>query len=245
MIWLAAIIGYAINGPFGALIGFLIAWALGFAVRSFVVRNNNHVTDLFLNSLFAMLAKIAKADGIITKEEIDAVTQFMNHVKLSSADKKTAINAFRSASVSKHSIYEYASQYSKLASGEMRGVVYAVLWDVAYSDGILHEKEDEILRRIPEYLGLNSGAYHQYKDRIHNQNDWNEDAIDKAYEILGCSKDSSIKEIKKSYKRAIAKHHPDKIHSQGLPKEFMDYANEQSKSINKAYDLIKKYRHDS
>ncbi|CAC9602466.1 hypothetical protein [uncultured Gammaproteobacteria bacterium] len=242
MIWLAAIIGYAINGYFGALIGFLIVGVLGFAMRSFAASNNNHITDLFLNSLFSMLAKIAKADGVITKEEIDAVTQFMNHVKLSGADKKTAINAFRSASLSEHSIYEYASQYRKVASEEMRGVVYAVLWDVAYSDGILHKKEDEILRKIPEYLGLNSGTYHQYKDRTHHQNDWNENAINNAYEILECSKDSSDKEIKKSYKRAIAKHHPDKIHSQGLPKEFMDYANEQSKSINKAYDLIKKNR---
>jgi hypothetical protein len=46
---------------------------------------------------------------------------------MSSKDKETAINAFRKASSSEQSIYEYASQYRAVASVEMRGVVYAVL----------------------------------------------------------------------------------------------------------------------
>jgi DnaJ like chaperone protein len=66
--------------------------------------------------------------------------------------------------------------------------------------------------------------------------------LDTHSQALGCTKDNSDKEIKKPYRTAISKHHPDKIQSQGLPKEFMDYANEQSKKINKAYDAIKKSR---
>ncbi|SMN14827.1 DnaJ-like protein DjlA [uncultured Candidatus Thioglobus sp.] len=185
---------------------------------------------------------MAKADGIITKEEIDAVTQFMNAIRLSGKDKETAINAFRKASSSEQSVYEYASQYRALASAEMIGVVYAVLWDVAHSDGVLHEQEDEILRKIPEYLGLHHGIYNDYKNRANNRDNWDKADIDKHYEVLGCAKDNSDKEIKNAYRKAISKHHPDKIQSQGLPKEFMDYANEQSKKINKAYDAIKKSR---
>jgi hypothetical protein len=67
---------------------------------------------------------------VIAKEEIDAVTQFMNAIRLSSKDKETAINAFRKASSSEQSIYEYASQYRAVASVEMRGVVYAVLCEL-------------------------------------------------------------------------------------------------------------------
>lgn len=242
MIWWAAILGYWINGFVGAFAGIVIVWILSFVIKSFNVNNNTHTTKLFLNSLFSILAKMAKADGVIAKEEIDAVTQFINTIRLSSKDKETAINAFRKASSSEQSIYEYASQYRAVANAEMRQVVYAVLWDVAYSDGILHEKEDEILRKIPEYLGLNHGIYHDYKNSVNNQSDWNKTDTDKHYEILGCSPDNSDKEIKKAYKKAISKYHPDKIQSQGLPKEFMDYANEQSKKINKAYDAIKQSR---
>jgi uncharacterized tellurite resistance protein B-like protein len=50
----------------------------------------------------------------------------------------------------------------------MRGVVYAVLWEVAYSDGVLHEQEDEILRKIPEYLGLHSGIYNDTKNSVNS-----------------------------------------------------------------------------
>lgn len=239
MIFLAAIIGYSIGGYSGAFTGILAGWMLKSAMNSFLV--NKH-QGLFLNSLFAMLAKMAKADGVISKEEIDAVTRFISTIRLNSKDKKTAINAFRNASSDERSIYQYASQYRKIASVEMRSVVYAVLWDVAHSDGVLHEKEEEILRKIPEYLGLNDSVYYQYKDRVHHQNDGNRGDINKSYKVLGCNKDSSDKEIKRAYRRAIAKHHPDKIQSQGLPKEFMDFANEQSKKINKAYEVIKKSR---
>lgn len=242
MIWLAAILGYWINGPVGAFAGIAIVWILNFVTKSLNVNNNAHATKLFLNSLFSILAKMAKADGVIAKEEIDAVTQFMNTIRLSSKDKKTAISAFREAASSEQSIYEYASQYRAVASAEMRGVVYAVLWDVAYSDGVLHEQEDEILRKIPEYLGLHNGIYNDYKNSVNNQSNWGKSDMDKHYEVLGCTKDNSDKEIKKAYRRAISKHHPDKIQPQGLPKEFMDYANEQSKKINKAYDTIKESR---
>ncbi len=85
--------------------------------------------------------------------------------------------------------------------------------------------------------------YNDYKNSVNNQSSWGEADIDKHYQVLGCAKDNSDKEIKKAYRKAISKHHPDKIQSQGLPKEFMDYANEQSKKINKAYDAIKKSRH--
>ncbi|VVH59365.1 co-chaperone DjlA [bacterium endosymbiont of Bathymodiolus sp. 5 South] len=242
MIFLAAIFGYWANGAVGAFIGLAIVLILNFVIKSFNVNNNVHATTLFLNSLFSILAKMAKADGVIAKEEIDAVTQFMNAIRLSSKDKETAINAFRKASSSEQSIYEYASQYRAVASVEMRGVVYAVLWEVAYSDGVLHEQEDEILRKIPEYLGLHSGIYNDTKNSVNSQGSWGKADIDKHYQVLGCTKDNSDKEIKKAYRKAISKHHPDKIQSQGLPKEFMDYANEQSKKINKAYDAIKKSR---
>ncbi len=242
MYLLAIIIGYAMNGVIGALIGIAIVWALNSILRSFNANGNKHATDLFLNSLFSMLAKMAKADGVITKAEIDAVTQFMNAIKLNNKDKEAAISAFRKAASSEQSIYEYASQYRAVASAEMRGVIYAVLWDVAYSDGVLHEQEDEILRKIPEYLGLHNGIYNDYKNSVNNQKNWSEAEIDKHYAVLGCTKDNSDKEIKKAYRKAISKHHPDKMQPQGLPKEFMDYANEQSKKINKAYDAIKASR---
>ncbi|SFV88007.1 DnaJ-like protein DjlA [hydrothermal vent metagenome] len=242
MIFLAAILGYWINGPIGAFVGIALVWILNFVINSFNINRNTHATERFINSLFSMLAKMAKADGIITKEEIDAVTQFMNTIRLSSKDKEIAINAFRKASLSQQSIYEYASQYKAVASAEMRGVVYAVLWGVAHSDGVLHKQEDEILRKIPEYLGLHNGIYNDYKNNTNSQNHWDKADIDKHYETLECTKDNSDKEIKKAYRKAISKHHPDKIQSQGLPKEFMDYANEQSKKINKAYDAIKASR---
>ncbi|WXU00639.1 MAG: Co-chaperone protein DjlA [Catillopecten margaritatus gill symbiont] len=241
MIFLAAILGYSISGYTGALIGAAMAWVVKSAMKSSFANQQNEATGQFLNSLFSMLAKIAKADGIISKEEIDAVTRFMDTIKLNNEDKKIAINAFRNASSDERSIYEYASQYQAVASKEMREITYAVLWDVAYSDGVIHPQEEDILRKIPQYLGLNGNIYHKYSNTS-SSNTNQTSGIDEHYELLNCTQTSTDKEIKRGYRKAIGAYHPDKIQAKGLPKEFMDFANEQSKKINKAYDAIKKSR---
>ncbi len=241
MIFLAAILGYSVNGYIGALIGVLLGWVVKSAMNASLTNKHNEATESFLTSLFSILAKIAKADGIISKEEIEAVTRFMGTIRLNSEDKKTAINAFREASSNTKSIYQYASQYRATASKEMCEITYAVLWDVAYSDGTIHPEEENILREIPRYLGLNDNIYHKYSNTS-SGNTHQTSGINEHYELLNCHINSTDKEIKRAYRKAIGAYHPDKIQSKGLPKEFMDFANEQSKKINKAYDSIKKHR---
>ena len=63
--------------------------------------------------------------------------------------------------------------------------------------------------------------------------------IDNNYKILGISKSAGIEEVQKRYKELIKKYHPDKLQGMGLPKEFIDLANEKLTAINKAYNEIK------
>jgi DnaJ like chaperone protein len=244
MFWLVIFMvwGYVVNGFIGAGVALGLVLMVGWIVGLFI--NNDDIVEdqiLFLNSLFSMLAKMAKADGVVVKDEINAVTLFMDTIKLSDKDKEISINAFRKAVLDKYSIYEYATQYTKTASREMREIAYTVLWEVAYSDGIIYQEEDIILRKIPKYLGLNDNIYSKYSNASSGGENQTS-SIDEHYELFGCNKNSSDKEIKKSYKRVISAYHPDKIQSKGLPKEFMDFANKQSKKINKAYEVIKKSR---
>ena len=49
-------------------------------------------------------------------------------------------------------------------------------------------------------------------------------------------------EIKKSYRRLMSQHHPDKLIAKGLPEEMIQVATEKSQQIQKAYELIKNSR---
>ncbi len=241
MSWLGAgigaSIGFAIGGPIGAGIGLWLGSSVSKHKKQSATLERQNQT-LFFVSLFSMLGKMAKADGIVSKEEIDTLIHFMMEMKLDEEDKKAAITIFNNAKNDKYSIYEYAIQYKENASIETRAIMYKMLWKVAYSDGVIHQQESAILQKIPPYLGLNSNFYDRLKGEIL---DIAQD-VNVHYNLLGCTSSDSDAHIRKSYKRIIAEYHPDKIQSKGLPKEFVKVANEQTKRINKAYEAIKKSR---
>lgn len=261
-------IGMAIGGPIGAGIGAWIGSAIGNDKDKLVVVcphcNKNvkiesegqwtcpHCSNLFnygdskdsrqvvfFVTLFSMLGKMAKSDGVVCKEEIATVTRFMDEFKLDSEDKQAAIDIFNNAKSDNSTIYEYAQQYSEVADKEMAEIMYAALWDVAVSDGQLHTNEDSILRNIPRYLGLSESKYAEYKKTPQNASLSN---IEESYNILGCTENDTDQVIKQKYRKSIMEYHPDKIQSKGLPKGFLDFSNEQVKKINQAYETIKSHR---
>jgi DnaJ like chaperone protein len=66
--------------------------------------------------------------------------------------------------------------------------------------------------------------------------------VDDAYVILGADKSLTDKELKRTYRRLLAQHHPDKLVAKGLPEEMMTIAKEKTQEIISAYELIKKQR---
>ena len=235
---LGAGIGFVIGGPIGAGIGMWLGSSVRSKKRATKTQQNQTV---FFVSLFSMLAKMAKADGVVVQDEINTIDSFMQSINLDSEDKKAAINIFKNAINNQYSIYQYAAQYKNISNNEMREMLYATLWNIASADGQIHTSENDILKKIPRYLGLSDNIYYQYSEQTSTSTK-RYGSIDKYYELLGCSKDSTDSEIKSSYRKAMSEYHPDKIQSKGLPKEFIQLANEKSKKINEAYSAIKKAR---
>jgi len=239
MSWLSigicAGIGLAIGGPIGAAIGALIGSAIG---------NKNNFSNseksqlIFFVALCSLLAKMAKADGIVCEKEIITVRNFFNKMGFDSEDKKTAILIFNNAKNDSASIYDYAKQYSEIADYEMRELMYSVLWEVALADGRLHKNEELILKTITSYLKIPASRYNEYKTGTNGDSL----EIEECYKILGCSSNDSDQTIKQKYRKAISEYHPDKIQSKGLPEQFLKFATEQTKKINEAYNVVKKYR---
>lgn len=244
MSWLSTVIlggfGFSIGGPIGAGIGVLIGSAFGKSRPADKTQQNQAI---FFVSMFSMLAKMAKSDGQIVQQEIQVVTDFIDSIKLDTQDKQTAIQIFRNAVDDKYSIYDYATQYQEIATPEMRETLYSILYQIAYADGALDEAEDEILRNIPSYLGINPNIYSAFQE-YSNPNHTTTFAKDLAlyYQTLGCHHDDTDADVKKTYRQAMKEYHPDKIQSKGLNKSFLIFANEQTKRINKAYDAIKQER---
>ncbi|MCW8126542.1 co-chaperone DjlA [Microbulbifer halophilus] len=250
MSWLGAGIGAGIGMMFGGPIGAALGAWIGSSFSSGLQRvtgaagqlNRDGAQAVFIVTLFSMLAKMAKADGKVSKAEVRFIEDFMrNNLRLSAEDRKQAIKIFENAKTDEYSIYDYAQQYRQLVRNRaMREMVYRVLFAVAYADGELHASEEEILRRIPEYLGLHASVFAAMQgefDRAAAPGS-SSASLEQHYAILECTPDTSDRDLKLAYRRKAAEFHPDKIASKGLPEEFMRHAEDQMKSITVAYDTI-------
>jgi len=84
-----------------------------------------------------------------------------------------------------------------------------------------------------------------YQQRGQQGSQWQQNPqqhLSDAYNLLAVSKSASDSDVKKAYRRAMSKHHPDKLMSQGMPPEMIKMATEKTQQIKKAYDTIKQSR---
>lgn len=248
MSWLGAGIGAGIGLVFGGPIGAALGAWIGSSFSSGLQRatsaaaslNRDGAQTVFIVTLFSMLAKMAKADGQVSRAEVRFIEDFMeNNLRLSAEDRKQAIKIFQNAKGDTYSIYDYAEQYRQLVRNQaMREMVYRVLFAVAYADGELHASEEEILRRIPTYLGLHDSIFAAMLGEFDRRTPTSAVSLEQHYAVLECRSDVSDRELKLAYRRKAAEFHPDKIAAKGLPEEFMRHAEDQMKAVTVAYDTI-------
>ncbi len=229
-------IGFTFLGPLGALIGSVVGSRMS---RNSVRRKNPNNFDhqvAFFAALFACLAKIAKADGQVTKEEINKIEDFITQkFNLDGEQRNFAINIFQKAKDDNVSFDAYAKQLSSLLKRSPNSLMifYELLFELAMADGELHPNEEKLLRKVPRIFGFNDGLYNQLfqKYGLKTQN---------FYEVLGVSKKMSFEEIRKVYLKKRREFHPDKLISKGLPEELIEKAQEKFIEIQEAYEELEK-----
>ena len=208
---------------------------------------------VFCTAAAAMLAKMAKADGHVSAEEIAAVERAFVRLGFSADNRRMAIAAFRRAKDDDHSIYEYANEFaSVIRSLEVRELFYEMLWDLACADGRVTAAEDEILRNITVYLGVPPSWYAVYaRERLGARRNGRrreapppppKDTLAEAYETLGVSASASDEEVRRAYREKAKKCHPDTLRAQGLPDEMIGRATEQMARVNGAWGEVKAAR---
>ena len=229
-------IGFTFLGPLGALIGSVVGSRMG---RNSVRRKNPNNFDhqvAFFAALFACLAKIAKADGQVTKEEINKIEDFITQkFNLDGEQRNFAINIFQKAKDDNVSFDAYAKQLASLLKRSPNSLMifYELLFELAMADGELHPNEEKLLKRVPRIFGFNDGLYNKLfqKYGMKTQN---------FYEVLGVSKQMNFDEIRKMYLKKRREFHPDKLISKGLPEELIEKAKEKFIEIQEAYEELEK-----
>lgn len=208
---------------------------------------------VFCASAAAMLAKMAKADGVITQSEINVVEGVFSRLGFSASSRNYAIDVFRRAKDDAHTIYEYASDFASVVGDvETRELFYGLLWELAAADGFVSPEEEKILRSITRYLAIPSHFYTIYSRQYGTSRSSSSrgggarsergDSLREAYETLGVSQNATDDELKKAYREKAKQLHPDRLRAQGLPDGMIKKANERMAAVNDAWAQIKSAR---
>ena len=215
----------------------------------------------FIYTLFAVMGHVAKAKGRVTERDIAQAQYLMQQLKLGTDATKEAQDAFREGKEATFPLQQVMKDFSASFYGnrDVLQLFMEQLIGLALNDGVLEKAEHEVLVDVAKVLGFTrfqldqwlimekaAFRFHQQRQRSHagsggRQSSTKSDLAD-AYQILGVTEKNSNAEIKKAYRKLMARHHPDKLASQGLPEEVMKQAQQKARDIQAAYEQVKEHR---
>ena len=238
--WKAGIggmIGFTIGGPIGGILGAIIGSKLS-NDDPIKPSNNQKNQAAFFTALFACFAKIAKADGRVTREEVDKVDDFIkSRFKFPPEQRAFAIDIFNHAKDDQNSFEDYATQLSSLLSSNPSALVmfYELLFELSMADGHLDSSEERLLLQAINIFNIDPDLMEINKKKFGA-------SVADAYSVLGVDQSMSFKEIKTAYQRKRKEFHPDTLLSKGLPEELLDKAKERFIEIQEAFEQIEKQK---
>ena len=235
---LAGSAGFALGGPIGAILGVIVAGSFQRTSKRFNKNNkisNEQKQNIFAISIIILSAKIAKADGHVSKDEIHA---FKDKFNIPESEMNEVGKIFNEAKKSKEGYEKIASQVGLLFSENklLLEELLNNLFYIAESDGNTSDQELDVLKSISKYFNLSENDFQRIQNsRLNNKNS-------DPYKILSVNRNDDDLTIRKRWIQLNKEHHPDNLIAKGLPKEFIDQANDELSSINLAYDKIKQQR---
>ncbi|MGI9521237.1 MAG: TerB family tellurite resistance protein [Hyphomicrobiaceae bacterium] len=191
-------------------------------------------TLAFTVAVVALGAKLAKADGFVSRVEIETFHQVFQTPANQSAHVQRVYDLAKQDVAGFES---YARQIANLLADEtaLKHDVFEGLFHIAASDGILHHDEQRYLQRIGEIFGFSEAQIRSVRALfVYDPED--------AYTVLGVTGSISDEDLRVQYRRLVRQHHPDAAIARGVPEEFVDMANRKLAAINAAYEEILRER---
>lgn len=226
-------IGFSFAGPIGALIGSIIGGKISSAQRSGFRKRFAPPQQMFAISLIILTAKLAKADGHVSKEELMAVK---NKLKIPKHEIEQVGKIFNKAKQDSLGYEPYAQQIAQIYKNNpaVLDEVINILFYIAEADGRISNSEHTMIRNIAKIFNLNDSQFEGIRESRKGSDKLN------PYVVLGCSPNDDFITIRKKYLKLSKEHHPDVLVSQGVPEEVILESKNKMRAINSAFDKIKK-----
>ncbi len=229
--WIAGGLGWAFMGPLGGILGFIVGSIIDETeIRTYT--GGQTTSGDFALSLLVLVAAVMKADSKVMRSELQYVKRYFVST-FGEATASEAIIMLRDLLKQNIPVKDVCQQIAQRLDYSSRMQLVHFLFGIAKADSAVNDKELLVIRGIALTLGL-------YENDIISIQSMFVDDIDSAYKVLEITKNASDEELRKAYRKMALKHHPDKVSYLG--EEFRKEAEKKFKSIQMAYEKIKKSR---
>jgi DnaJ like chaperone protein len=253
---LGAIIG---RGLLGAIVGFVIghqfdrkAAGTSRPARSGGVPSRDLQT-LFFRATFQVMGRIAKADGRVTEQEIEAARATMRRFSLSDADVQRAINLFTEGKSPDFALEDTLEAFRDASAGraDLRRLFVQIQLEAALQAGGITAPARAVFARMCSTLGISAIEFAALEAMLRMRGAAGAtgaaarpaaDRLADACQVLGVRPDASDADVTLAYRRLMSQNHPDKLVANGLPLSMVEAAHERTRQILEAYEVIRKHR---
>ena len=188
----------------------------------------------FTVALVALSAKMAKADGIVTADEIGA---FRRVVDIPEGEERSVARLFDLAKADVAGYEAYATRIVRLAEGDQAflGSVLDGLFHIAAADSYIHEAELAFLENVGSIFGIVDRAFERVVARhIRRRSD--------PYRMLGVDPTDSDEAIRRRWRTLVLETHPDRHAGRQLSPQQQAELTDRFTAINAAWDDIRAER---
>lgn len=189
----------------------------------------------FTIAVIALGAKMAKADGLVTRDE---VTAFREVFVIAPGDFANAAHVFDLARTDVAGFEDYARRIKAMYGDDTAPLCDLIegLFHIAMADGQYHPAEDAFLERVADIFGFDGPRFKQIRAQFVP------DAERDPFDVLGVSPDTPLEAVRKAWKSAVRESHPDQMIARGLPEEAIKLAEKRLIAVNRAWEDIQEAR---
>ena len=190
----------------------------------------------FTIAVIALGAKIAKSDGLVTRDEVAA---FRRVFAIPPGEEQNAARVFNLARQDVAGFDAYAAKIRAMFRPKDRDVLIDLmegLFHIALADGHYHMRENDFLFEVARIFGLDERCFRQIRARLV------EGADRDPYDVLGVAADAPLDQIRKAWRAAVKSSHPDVMLARGVPPEALKLAERRVQAINEAWAAISAQR---
>ena len=232
---IGGVIGFSLGGPFGMLLGSLLGGKISRSRTNQGFRASAQSQRIFALSLIVLSAKLSKADGQVSREELIAVK---DKLKIPENEIDEVGKIFNRAKDESTGYEPYAKQIAQFYSGNINVLeeVINILFYIAESDGKVSSAELYMIENIAKIFGLTQVQFNSVKESRKGSDKLN------PYIVLESNLDDDLQSIRKKYLKLSKENHPDLLISRGVPQEVIDESKNKMRAINSAWDQIQKLK---